>query len=126
MSGMLQGEAGVAYGGQALTATAMGFGGLFSNTLFTEFADVMAFQLASGANAISIDQASQYVRRLTLLIKQPASGSAGTITWPPSFVFPGGTKPALSGTASFIDRVDAIWDPVTAKYYANLVGTHYA
>jgi hypothetical protein len=115
---MLQGEAGVVYGGQALTKTAMGFGSLFENTIFPEFADVFAFQLASGANAITFDATSKYVRRFNFLIKQPSSGAAGTVTWPASFHWLTGSAPALSTASNAIDQIDAIWDPVTSTYYA--------
>lgn len=125
---MLQGEAQVVYGGQALTANAMGFStlGTGSQTVYNQFFDVASFQLSSGSVTIVMGAASTYVRRMTFLLRQPLSGAAGTVTWPASFVFPGGTKPALSTVNGYVDRVDALWDPSSAKYYASLAGTHYA
>lgn len=115
---MLDGEAGVVYGGLPLTTAAMAWDTLYENTLYPEFADVMAFQLASGAQTLAVDANSAYVRRFSFLVKQPSSGAAGTVTWPASFHWMNGSAPTLQTANSAIDQIDAIWDPVTATYYA--------
>lgn len=115
---MLDGESGVVYGGQALSLSGMDWGALYENTLFPEFSDVMAFQLASGAQTLTTDTSSAYVRRFNFLVKQPSSGAAGTVTWPGSFHWLNGTAPTLQTASNAIDQIDAIWDPVTATYYA--------
>lgn len=41
--------------------------------------------------------------RLLLQLTQPASGSVGTVTWPASVKWAGGTAPTLTTTSSYVD-----------------------
>lgn len=124
-SQMLDGEAGVVYGGQALTAAGMGFTtlGTGTQTLYIQFGDVMSFTLSSGSTTLAMSENSAFVRRLTFLIKQPASGTA-TLTWPASFYFASGSS--LSTAAGAIDQVSCVWDPSSAVYYCTVTGKAYA
>jgi len=76
--------------------------------------NVQAFTLANGANTITMSNPQAGARYL-LEIKQPASSSAGTVTWPANVKWSGGTAPTLSTTNGRSDLV--------ALYYN---GTNYA
>lgn len=76
--------------------------------------NVQAFTLANGANTITMSNPQAGARYL-LELKQPASSSAGTVTWPANVKWAGGTAPTLTTTNGRTDLV--------ALYYN---GTNYA
>lgn len=124
-SSMLDGEALVIWGPTCLTPFYMGFStlGTGTETIYNEFADVYSIQLTSGDVTIQFDGASSYVRRYTFLFKNPASGTC-TITWPSNWYFSATTK-TFSTAASGITKVEALYDPVSDIYYAEVVGSGY-
>jgi hypothetical protein len=103
-------------------------GSLTTNTsaqVYTHFADVQAFQLGNGATTLALYEApNNRARRIELLIAQPASGAAGTITWPSSVYFPGG-RPVLSTANGAVDRVRLTYLPSSGNWYGELTGAGY-
>jgi hypothetical protein len=101
-------------------------GTLFANTIFFNFGDTVAFQLANGAQTLTFSSLGTWARKVTLLIAQPSSGAAGTITWPANVKWPAGAAPSLSSTNNFVDKIHMEYYPVPGNWYAELAGTHYA
>ncbi len=99
------------------------------STVYFQFGDIVEFKLANGGNTLSFQGAAGYAKRCDLWIAQPASGAAGTITWPSGA---GGVKwasasaPTLSSTNGYVDHVRLTFLPDTGFWYGELVGTHYA
>jgi hypothetical protein len=98
-----------------------------ADTVFFQFGDVIEFQLASGNNTLvfSGTPGSRGVRVSDLWIAQPASGAAGTVTWP-TMKWASAAAPALSSTNGYVDHVRLTYLPDTASWYGDLIGTHYA
>lgn len=68
-------------------------------------APVAVVTLSNGANTLPapLNMVAGLLYRLTII--QPASGAAGTISWPrPPFVFPGSVLPALSTANNAFDE----------------------
>jgi hypothetical protein len=66
-----------------------------------------SFELTLTANCtftISNPPASGKLGSITLFLKQDATGSR-TVTWPASVIWPGGTAPTLTTTASHVDVI---------------------
>ena len=55
--------------------------------------------------------------RYILILKQPASGAAGTVTLPASVLWSGGTAPILTATNGKVDLISLIYDGTNSKYY---------
>jgi hypothetical protein len=91
--------------------------------IYTQFADVQAFQLGNGANGTvafygNLDRS----RKIDLLIAQPSSGAAGTLTWPGSVVWPrGASAPALATANGAVDRVRLLYLASSSTWYAELL-----
>lgn len=68
-------------------------------------APVAFVTLANGVNALSVLNlvAGAPPYRITLI--QPASGAAGTLTYPANFFFPGGVAPTLSTGNNAVDQL---------------------
>lgn len=122
------GDALAVYGGSQWTVH-----GSFSNagsvtSLNVQRGDLACGLLASGNNTVALSSfpSGSAARKLDLYIQQPASGSAGTITWPSNFKWEGGTAPALSSTNGYVDHVRLVYLPFAGNWYGELVGTHYA
>jgi hypothetical protein len=98
---------------------------LFSGTIFAEAGDLYAFQLASGAQALTITGTGTWGKKLDLFIAQPASGAAGTATWT-GVKWAGGAAPALSSTNGFVDHIRLTYMPAQGFWYGELVALHYA
>ncbi len=97
-------------------------------TVFLDFGDVQSFQLANGGNTVAFS-ASDLVRarRIDLFLAQPASGAAGTVTWPATVAWPGnGSAPQLSATNSVVDHVRLYYVPSAGKYYGEFEGGAYS
>lgn len=95
--------------------------------VYWQFGDVCEGQLASGNNSLVFHATSggNFIRRCDLWLAQPASGSAGTVTWP-GVVWASATPPTLSSTNNYVDHVRLTFLPDTNKWYGELVGVHYA
>jgi hypothetical protein len=92
--------------------------------IYTQFADVQAFQLTSGTTTMTLyGVPSGRSRRMELFVVQPASGSAGTLTWPANVYFPGGVTPTLSTANGTVDHFRMTYVPSASNWYAEMVGT---
>jgi hypothetical protein len=98
---------------------------LFSNTIFAEAGDIYAFQLASGAQALTIFGTGTWGKKLDLFIAQPSSGAPGTATWT-GVKWATATAPTLSVTNGFVDHIRLTYLPNQSSWYGELVGLHYA
>jgi hypothetical protein len=65
--------------------------------------------LTSGADTFTFANPVAYARYL-LVLKQPAAGGAGTITWPVTVKWAGGTTPTLTTTNGRTDLFMFYWD----------------
>lgn len=97
-----------------------------STTVYWQFADVATIALASGAQTLTFNGADSFIRRVELLLTQPASGADGTVTWPSSVKWPGGTPPTLSTVNGYVDKLKFTYIPTTGFWYGELIGVHYA
>ena len=80
--------------------------------------NVQYIQLASGANTLSLNNPKSGATYI-LQVKQPSSGAAGTITYPTSVKYPGGTKAVLTTDNDAIDIITLIYNGTTTHYYAS-------
>ena len=80
--------------------------------------NVQYIQLASGANTLSLSNPKSGATYI-LQVKQPSSGAAGTITYPTSVKYPGGTKAVLTTDNDAIDIITLIYNGTTTHYYAS-------
>jgi len=80
--------------------------------------NIQYIQLASGANTLSLSNPKSGATYI-LQVKQPSSGAAGTITYPTSVKYPGGSKPTLTTDNDAIDIITLIYNGTTTHYYAN-------
>lgn len=71
--------------------------------------------LANGAQTFTfanpIDGASY-----KLILKQPASGAAGTVVWPATVLWPT-SEPTLTATNGKVDIIEFTYDATNVKYY---------
>ncbi len=58
--------------------------------------------------------------RYLLILKQPPSSSAGTVTWPNTVLWPSGTPPTLTVTNGKVDIVTFVYDGTNSKYYGGV------
>jgi hypothetical protein len=123
---MLDGEALIAQGAVGYTTIGMGFGTANTGTytVYNEFSDVFSILLVTGSMTLVMDAASNFIRKYTFLFKNPSSGSA-SITFPSNFYWAGGTL-APTTTASAINKVDCLYDPVSDVYYCQLTAGYKA
>lgn len=79
--------------------------------------NVHYFALASGAQTVDFTTpASGGVYRI--ILKQPASGAAGTISsWDADILWGFGIVPTLTTTNSKVDIISCIYGPTATKYY---------
>lgn len=89
--------------------------------IYCESGEFQAFQLPNGATVIGGFQGvGGRVRQIELLLRQPPSGAAGTITWPSVVKFPGGVK-TLSTANGAVDKVRLTYYPSEGKWYAEVL-----
>ena len=91
---------------------------LAGTTIDWNNSNIQYIQLASGANALSLINPKSGATYI-LQVKQPSSGAAGTITYPTSVKYPGGSKPILTTDNDAIDIITLIYNGTTTHYYAN-------
>tara|TARA_R110001592_G_scaffold347881_1_gene641661 strand:+ start:710 stop:1798 length:1089 start_codon:yes stop_codon:yes gene_type:complete len=87
-------------------------------TIDWDNSNVQYIQLASGANTLSLNNPKSGATYI-LQVKQPSSGAAGTITYPTSVKYPGGTKAVLTTDNDAIDIITLIYNGTTTHYYAS-------
>lgn len=76
-------------------------------------ANVQKITLANGAQSITTFNGGKAGGRYLLYVHQPASLSAGTVTWPSYVHWSGGTAPTLTTTNSQVDVVSLGFDGTT-------------
>jgi len=91
---------------------------LAGTTIDWDNGNIQYIQLASGANTLSLSNPKSGATYI-LQVKQPSSGAAGTITYPTSVKYPGGSKPILTTDNDAIDIITLIYNGTTTHYYAN-------
>ena len=55
--------------------------------------------------------------RYNLILKQPSSGAAGTVSWPGTVLWPSGNIPGLSTANNKVDIISFVYDATNTKYY---------
>ena len=76
-------------------------------------------QLGNGANTINLTH-PQGGAKYWLILKQPAGGAAGTVTFNPTLYWRGGSAPTLTATNGARDDVFADYDGVESKFHADV------
>lgn len=96
------------------------YGGLVAASIGIDWnnGNVQRIVLANGANTITMANAKSG-GRYVLILKQPASGAAGTVTWPAAVVWPSGITPVLSSVNGKRDLFSLIYDGTDSEYYGN-------
>lgn len=79
--------------------------------------NVQYIQLASGNNTFSFSNPLSGGRYM-LILKQPGSGAAGTVTWP-TISWVGNTAPTLTAINNKVDIITFVYDGVNAVYFGN-------
>lgn len=79
--------------------------------------NVQYIQLASGAQSFSFANGKGGAR-YALILKQPGSGAAGTVSWPGSVAWPAGSVPTLSAANNKVDLVAFVYDSANSTFYA--------
>lgn len=100
---------------------------IFGPTVFATHADIWATLLVSGNNNIGFSGYNPNLRakKITLLVRQPSTGAAGTVTWPAFVHWPSGTPPTLSATNLHVDLLEFTYHPDTGTLYGALIGHDY-
>jgi hypothetical protein len=92
---------------------------LYQSTIYLQFGDLQVFQLLSGNTTIVLSgNLIGKSRKIDLFIVQPSSGAVGTITWPGTFLWDGGSAPTLSTAYGAVDHIRAIYLPTASTWYA--------
>jgi hypothetical protein len=73
---------------------------------------------AAGANTFTFTQVPAFSQEIEMLIVQPASGAAATITWPAGVFFSGNS--VLSTAHSAVDRVKLRYFPSVTGWYGTI------
>lgn len=74
-------------------------------------------QLGNGAHSAPTFNNPKDGGRYMLILKQPAAGAAGTVTWPATVLWSGGTAPTLTLTNGKVDIIMFVYDGTNSKYY---------
>jgi hypothetical protein len=73
--------------------------------------------LATGAQSLTATNPQDGARYL-IILKQPDTGAAGTVSsWPTGFTWSGATAPTLTATNAKVDIITGVYDATNAKYY---------
>lgn len=87
-----------------------------TTTLDWNNGNVQYMQLASANQTFTFANPKDGAR-YTLILKQPAGGAAGTVTWPGTVAWPGSVTPTLTPTNSRYDVITFVYDGTNTKYY---------
>jgi len=107
-------------------SNASNFGTPFQGNVFWQFGDVASLTLVNGVNTLVFNGANGFIRRTEMLIRQPASGAAGTVTWPASVKWAAGVAPTLSIVNGYVDKLRFTYIPNTGFWYGTSDGLHYS
>jgi hypothetical protein len=92
-----------------------------SNAVFDwDTGNVQYYVMSSGDNGKFVFNNPKDGGRYLIVLKQPASSAAGTVTWPDAVLWPGGTAPTLTVTNSKVDIISLVYDGTNSKYYAGI------
>jgi hypothetical protein len=94
--------------------------------IYWELADTQCALLGNGANGTLVfNGTDSFVRKGTLMLKQPAGGAAGTVGWPSDVIWLGGSAPTLSTVNGYTDEFTCKYIPAVSKWYVKYEGTYY-
>lgn len=88
-----------------------------TTTLDWDDGNVQYIVLANGSQTFTFSNPKDG-GRYVLILKQPSSGSAGTVTFPASVLWSNGNTVVLSTTNSKVDVISFVYDGTNSKYYA--------
>jgi hypothetical protein len=91
-----------------------------TTTLSWNNSNVQYIQLATGAQTFTFSNPIDG-GRYVLVLKQPSSGAAGTVTWPAAVHWSGGSAPVLTITNNAVDVVSFVYDGTNTTYYAGIL-----
>ena len=117
---MSAGDALVIAGGTDLSEVGGLATALFLGNLYFEAGDIQTCQLASGNTSLTFNGVGTWGKRIDIFFAQPASGAAGTVTWPANVTWAAGSPPVLSAVNSAVDRIQLVYVPSASKWF----GTH--
>ena len=117
---MTAGDAAAVHGGLQWAA-AGGVASAFGGTIYLQKGDVQAWQLFSGSNSLVFSGSLLRARRIELFLVQPASGSAGTVSWPAGVTWLSGSAPVLQAANSAVDRIRLTYLPSSSTWYGEYV-----
>lgn len=60
-----------------------------------------------------------------LRLKQPASGAAGTVVWPATILWSGGSAPTLTATNGKVDIIQFYYSIVDVKYHDIMISLNH-
>jgi hypothetical protein len=86
-----------------------------STTIDWNNGNVQSLTLANGANTLTFAN-GQDGGKYILILKQPGSGAAGTVSWPGTVRWPSASAVSLSTTNGKTDYVGFIYNGVDSKY----------
>ena len=104
----------------ALQVTGQYYSTQFTTTTTLDWnkSNVQYIQLASGGQTFTFAHPNGGGRYL-LILKQPSSGAAGTVTWPSTVSWQNGVTPTLTTTNSQVDVITFIYDSANEQYYGS-------
>jgi hypothetical protein len=106
-------------GGTRHTSAMDGFGSIFDSTIYWEFGDVQTALLATGSNGtLTFDGTDGFVIKGTLYLKEPASGTAPTVTLPGTWI---GSAPTYASSGR-VWKILCDFLPVEATWYLQSAG----
>ncbi len=85
-------------------------------TLDWDNGNVQYIVLANGGQTFTFSNGKDGGRYL-LILKQPASSTAGTVTWPGTVAWSGASAPTLTLTNGQVDIITFVYDGTNTKYY---------
>ncbi len=77
--------------------------------------NTQSLTLANDSNTLTFSN-GQDGAKYTLMLKQPASGNAGTVSWPASVRWPSGSAPSLTTNSGKTDYIGFIYNGIDSKY----------
>lgn len=101
-----------------MAATGQYFSTKFTCTVTLDWnnGNVQYIVLANGAQTFTFANPKDGARYV-IILKQPSSGAAGTVTWPGTILWAGGSAPTLTATNNKVDVVTFVYDATNTKYY---------